>query len=122
MSAGVFTRARYETNLGVVVPIRVQPETLTAVLGSANNASADEDITIGYPRAVSSRSQRSPGIHARTVTLKFTAAPPTGYAVGQTYRIPVMQEEVWNALGEGIECNYLGVAAEVVSVRAEKIR
>lgn len=122
MSAGVFTRSRYTTDAGIVVPIRVQPETLTATLGASANSGSTNDVTPGYPRATVSKSRRSIGIHARTVTLKFTGTAPTGYAANQTYTIPVMSRTVWLTLSEGVTCTYLTVAAEVVSVNPEKIR
>lgn len=121
MSSGVFSRSKYETNLGVVVAIRVQPETIAATLGGAPNAAPADDITTGYPRATVSKSRRSVGIHARMVTIAFTT-PPTGYAVGQTHSLPVLTEAVWDGLAEGVACTYLGVAATVVSVTAEKVR
>lgn len=123
MSAGKFTKGKYQTNGGIVVPIRVQPETLSATLGQGTNSSVTGEIVPGYPRATISRSKRSVGIHARSVTLRFTGAtPPTGYAAGETYRIPVMSPTVWNALGEGVSATYLGAPAEVVSTSPEKIR
>lgn len=122
MSAGAFTRAFYDTNNGIRLAIRVQPETLAATLGGTVNASKTAPADQGYPRATVHKSRKSPGIHARTVTLQFTATPPTGYKVGSTYILPVMDLAVWTNLSEGAVCTYLGVAAEVVSTNPEKIR
>lgn len=123
MSAGLFTKGKYTTNAGVVVAIRVQPETLSATLGGTANASASGAVTPGYPRATVSKSKRSVGIHARTVTLRFVgAAAPAGYASNQTYTIPVMSAALWDTLAEETACTYQATPATVVSTSPEKIR
>jgi len=122
MSSGVFTRAKYTTDAGTIVPIRVQPETLAATLGGTANATAAGAVTPGYPKATVSKSRRAYGIHARTVTLAFIGTPPDGYAPNQTLTIPVMSLTVWQGLSEGVACTYLAKTAEVVSVNPEKIR
>lgn len=118
--AGAFTLSKYETDLDNVVPIKVQPETLAANIGAANAAPAG-DSEAGFPSADVSRSKRSIGIHARTVSIKFTATPPTGYAANSIYRIPILTKTVYEGISKGDTGTYLSVACQVVGKSPEFI-
>lgn len=118
--AGAFTLSKYETDNDNVVPIKVQPETLTANVGSANAAPSGA-VEAGFPSAQVSKGRRAIGINARTVSVKFTATPPTGYATNATYRIPIMTKTVWDAATKGTTGTYLGVAIIVVGKSPEAI-
>lgn len=121
MSSGVFVSARYETDEGNVVPMRVQPETLAAVLGTAN-ASATGPVEVGFPSAQVSQSKRALGINARTVTIKFPAgAEPPDYAPGTILRVPVMTKARFDALSKTSAVTYQGVPGEVAGKSPEKI-
>jgi len=123
MSAGVFELYFYETNGGLKSAIRLQPETIQAVLGGAVNASATGPATVGSPRVRVSASRRANGIHPRTVTVRFTTGTaPTGYAMGQTYTLPVLTETVWDGITDGAAMTYLGTTGTVVSKDSEKIK
>lgn len=121
MSAGAFKRAFYETNVGNIAPIRVQPETIAATVGGLN-ASATGPKTPGFPGVSVSRSRRSRGIHPRLATVTFTGTPPTGYLAGQSYAIPILTPARWANIGEGDTGTYLGQPIEVVSVTDEAIK
>lgn len=117
MSAGGFSTVRYQRdNLTAIHPIRVEKDSIT----TWNTAPAGEptsDIS-----AMVSRSQRSLGLHARTVTLRFPETnPPAGYKPGGITRIPVLTVAAFAALPiKGGTLQYLGVACTVVSKKAEK--
>lgn len=100
MSTGAFVLSKYETNEGAIVPIKLQPETITATIGGTANAAPAAAVDPGYPSADVSRSKRAIGIHARTVTARITA-PATDYLENTTVRIPVLTEAVWDAATRG---------------------
>ena len=120
MSAGEFVRSRYESNAGNIHPIRVQPETIAAEIGSANAApAAGVDVAIS---AKVSGGRRELGLIARKVRLAFTAAPPAGYAEDSIVTIPILTPAVFNAIAVGQTGTYQGVAVEVVGTTPETSR
>jgi hypothetical protein len=119
MSSGAFTLAGYSTDNGDIVGIRVQPETLTAVLGTAN-ASAGATFAAGFPSAQISRGKRTIGINARTVSIRLTAAL-TGYKADSILRIPVTTQARWAGLSRGTIVTYLATAGVVVGKTPEYI-
>ena len=120
MSAGNFTRSRYETDSGAILPIRVQPETLAANVGSVNAAPGGAVDGLGSARARGSRRQL--GVIARSVTVAFTGALPDDYAENQTHRIPIMTPAVYNAANPGTTGTYLGVPIVVIGKNPESVR
>ena len=122
MSAGAFTTdSKYETNQGSIHAIRLQPETLALTIGETANTSPDGAVDSPF-RARVSRSNGAYGLKPRTVTVRFTAAPPEGYKADQTYTLPVLQPTLWDTANAGTVCEYLGVAGVVVSTSPESIR
>lgn len=119
MSQGSFTQAKYETDNGNVVPIKVQPETILAVLGTANGQ-ATGDVEAGFPSAQVGKGRRTIGINARTVTIRFDT-PPSGYLENGVIRIPVLVRNRWDSLTKGQAVTYLSTAATVVGKSPEKI-
>lgn len=97
---GVFTLSKYETDNGDVVPIKLQPETLTATLGGAANAAPTGAYSLGFPSADVSRSKKAIGIHARTVSVKITT-PAADYAGNGLVRIAVPNPTVYNGVSKG---------------------
>jgi hypothetical protein len=122
MSAGKFNKVRYQTDAGVLVRIRVQPETLEAVFGGAINSSPAGTPDSTYPSALVSGSKRSIGIHPRFVTIFFTGDAPAGYKPEQTYRIPCLNTLAFESASEGGQANYLGKPGQVVSKTKENIK
>lgn len=126
MSAGVFTISKYETNSpalgGVIMPIRVQPETLAAVIGGVANAAPTGDVD--FPLRVSvSATDGEYGVKPRKVTLRFTdqADLPDGYS-GQDVTIPMMTPAIAAAAIDGAAGTYLTKAVTVVSTKPEDYR
>lgn len=120
MSAGLFSNSKYEADSGTIYRIKVQPETLSASIGGANAAPAGAIDGEGSARV--SGGNRQYGIKARSVTVKFTATPPTGYAENQTYRIPILTQARYAAINIGTTGTYLSTACEVVGKNPERVR
>lgn len=118
---GTFTRAKYETNRGLVTNIRVQDETIACVINSVGNDEPDADRTGGLPSAKVSGGRREIGINARTVTLILTAAK-TGYTIGKPLTIPALTKDFYDACEPGETGTYLGVACEVIGRTEEVIK
>lgn len=107
MSAGAFVKSKYEADNGKIHPCKVQPETLTANLGSVNAAPAG-DVDVNF-KARSTGGNRAYGIKMRAVTVKFTGSLPTGYEPNQLLRIPVLTKAVFDAIvADSTTGNYLG--------------
>lgn len=121
MSAGPFVNSAYEDDEGNVYNIRVQPETLLATL-SAVNAGASGAITM--PISARARgSKRMIGVSARTVRVRFSATPPTGYSPRSVVSIPVLTPAVYNATNNKTTgLIYLSSPVEFVGKTAESIR
>jgi len=119
MSSGEFVVVGYATDNADIVPIRVQPETLTAVLGTAN-ASAGATFAAGFPSAQVSKGKRAIGINARTVSIRLTAAK-ADYKAGSIMRSPVTTQARWTALSRGTTVTYLETAGVVVGKSPEFI-
>ena len=105
MSSGAFTLAQYSTDADNIVPIRVQPETLEATLGSVN-ASATGSLSAGFPSAQVSKSK---------------GQTPEGYAVGAVLRIPVTTKARFDALSKASAVTYLTKTGKVVGKSPERI-
>lgn len=117
MSAGEFVRSRYESDAGNIHPIRVQPETVAASIGSANAAPVG---TVDVPiSAKVSGGRRELGLIARRVRLAFTAGAPTDYAEDSIVSIPILTPAVFNAIAVGQTGTYLGLGVEVVGKTPE---
>lgn len=119
MSAGVFIYEQYEDDKGFVHPIKVQPETIAAVLGGTANASpgtpidANDFVRVGGGR-------RGYGIKARLARLAWTGAPPLGYKVGGTVTIPILSLALWNTLSSANTTGtYLGAGVKVVGLSSQ---
>lgn len=121
MSAGQFVLSKYETDNGDIVPIRVQPETLALTDGMKANAAPTAAVSAGFPSAQVSAGRRSLGINARKVSLRFTAAPPDGYAPNGILSVPVLKVDTFAAYTKGASVTYLEKAAVVVGRSPETI-
>lgn len=121
MSSGQFDRSFYETDNGDIVPLRIQPETLSADFDGTANAGATGPAAAGFPSANVSRSRRGYGIHARFVTVAWNTAP-AGYDDRGLLAIHVPVKATFDAITKGSTVTYLGGTAEVVSKTPELIR
>ena len=121
MSSGRFVRSRYESDGGEIYSIRLQPETIAAVFDGTANAAPTGAVTTEISAQVS-RGKRSIGMNARTANVRFTSDPPTGYAEGQVYRIPILTPDLYNELTTDTIGSYLSVPIEVVGLSPERRR
>lgn len=122
MSAGNFINTRYDADYDVAIhPIRVQPETITAEIGTIVNAPPTAPATSPISAQVS-RSTRSLGLHARVVFAKIAGTPPTGYAAGSTIRLPVLNSTFYNAALKGVLIQHLGTTWTITGRRGEVTR
>lgn len=123
MSAGPFQKTTYELDSGAIMPIRVQPETIAAVIGAVSNDPPTGPATTTFGSASVSQGKRTNGVNARLVRIKFApGSEPTGYAVGATVTIPLLTTAARDAAGPGVAVTYLGSAGTVVGLTGETRR
>lgn len=120
MSAGAFSRSRYQADNGSIHPIRVQPETLAANIGAANAAPTGAVTVPLFARARKSR--RAFGLGARSVRVAFTGAVPDGYAPNQILTIPILTPTVFNSIVPDQAGTYLGAPVVVIGTSSESRR
>lgn len=116
MSAGAFSRAKYESDGGEVYAIRVQPETIIA----ATNPEPAGAIT-AEPSAIANGSRRRIGVNARRVRVVFTAGAPAGYKPDSPIALPILTPTAFQALSKGETFTYLGGTVEVIGKTPEYI-
>lgn len=117
MSAGAFSNSKYESDAGTIHPIRVQPETITALANAAPAAATNSDIS-----AVVSLTRRQRGLRPRYVTVKFSDTVPDGYATGTALRIPILTPAVFDGLNVGGTGTYLGNPVVILGKEPERAR
>lgn len=120
MSNGPFSFTNYETNDGVIVGIRVQPETLALELDSVSNAAPAGTPAAGYPSAQTSQSRRAIGINARRVTCVYTDAA-TGDLPGLRITLPWLVLSTFNALPRNATGTYNGQPVRLANTLGEEI-
>lgn len=123
MSAGATVLSKYQdTKLSTNIrPIRIQPETLALEINSVANA-APTGAQNAYPSAQVSSGKRSIGVNARTVTIKFSGTPPTGYKADSPITLPWLTATTFGAIDVGQTGTYLETAIVVLGTSAEKVR
>jgi len=122
MSAGAFSITQYDSNeTGLVHPIRVQPETLLAQIGTVVNDPPLVPPTNPISAQVSN-STRALGLHARMVTARLLGAPPAGYLARGVIKIPAMTLDFYNEAKKGSIMTYLSTSWTVIGRRAEVVR
>lgn len=124
MSAGAYNSSKYQASYGDgtnIHPIRVQPETISAVIGGTSNNNEPPSAAVSNPiSAKVSRGGRGLGLKPRTVTLKFTGTVPTGYKAGAVIVIPWLKPFPL-AVVKGATGTYLNSTVVVVAVNPEKV-
>lgn len=114
MSAGAFTKSIYQTDAGLLVPIRIQPETLAAAFGTAGtNAPAQGPTQVAGTYNLNLNNRRRKPFSARYVAVRFTGTLPDGYGANQTLKIPILTLALFNNLIDGTTGTYLGQAIRV---------
>jgi hypothetical protein len=122
MSAGGFSIAKYAADSGTIHPIRIQPETAAALVGTTANAAPAGAVTAGAITARVTGGNRAYGVKARSISFRFTAAPPAGYLANQVYRIPILVKATYDAATIGGVGQYLTVATVIVGKNPERQR
>ena len=120
MSNGPFTFTNYEKNDGIIVAIRVQPETLGLTLNAVANDAPTGVPADGYPSAQTSQSRRAIGINARRVTCVYTDAA-TGDLPGLRITLPWLQLATFNALPKNATGTYDGQPVRLANTLGEEV-
>lgn len=122
MSAGAFVRSKYQASYDIgtqIHPIRVQPETISAVAAGDTNAPPDGSTNNPISAKIS-LGRRARGLSPRYITLQFPlTGQPTGYKAGGITRIPALTQGWYDGINAGDTVTYLGVACIVVSKTPE---
>ena len=114
MSAGKFDKAKYETDAGEIVVVKVQPETLAATFTpGGTNAEATGSVTVNGVFPLSLGNRRRKPFSGRYVAVSFTGTVPTGYKAGQILKIPVLTPAVFDTITDDATGTYLGQAIKV---------
>lgn len=125
MSAGTFGKTFYQASYGGgtnIHPIKVQPETIAASTGDADNDPPTGPITNPIS-AQASGGRRSIGLHARIIYLQLLGTPPAEYSAGSRTKIPCLTEAFYNAaIAPGATISYLGTTWKVIGSSEEKVR
>lgn len=119
MSAGEFTRTRYQTDSGSILRCRVQPETLALTIGGTANSAPASQVDDEGSVLISSR--RRNGVNARYVSLAWTGSPPAGYKEGVNVRVPVLQKSTFDAWALDATGTYLGAGVRLAGKTNEKV-
>lgn len=121
MSAGAFTRGRYQSDNTDVHPIRVQPETILATFGTTQNIEPSAPIGDGLPSAKVSGGRRQFGVNARFAVIAFEDDPPDGYKLNSPIKIPILLLTTYAGISKGQSVSYLDKTAIVLYKRPEQI-
>ncbi len=115
MASGPYTRAKYERDDLKIVPIRVQPETITAVGGEPTGAINERG------RAKVGGSRRTYGLHARGMRLARDFG--TGDNKGTRYNfLPILSTTAFATFTEGETVTYGGFDWQIIELVSEKWR
>lgn len=120
MSAGAFTRSKYEADDGTILNIRVQPETLLANIGGANSAPAGTVDGLGSAKARGGK--REIGVKARRIRVAFTDTKPDDYKENTVLEIPILTKARYDAIAIGATGTYLSNPCTVIGKTAESVR
>lgn len=118
MSAGVFTRTKYQSDTNGIYRVLVQPETLLLQVDGVANAAPLGDVD-QFTSAQVTKGKRQIGMGCRAVALRFTGAVPTGYKAGGIILVPILTSALYNSILPTSDLTYLTLPAEVVYLRPE---
>lgn len=122
MSAGPFSKTKYEADNDDIHPIRCQPETLELAKGGTTNSAPAGNITADALRAKVSRGNREYGLRPRYLNLVFDSDPPTGYKTGSYMRVPILKKSTFDAIAQDDTVTYLTKSARVAGKFPESKR
>jgi len=118
MSAGVFTRTKYQSDTNGIYRVLVQPETLLMEIDGVANAAPLGDVD-QFVSAKVTKGKRGIGMGCRAVAVRFTGTVPTGYKTGGIILVPVLTSALFNSILPTSDITYLTLPAEVVYIRPE---
>lgn len=121
MSAGQFDLTLYESDLGSIHLIRLQPETVSTLDSGSGAQTAPTGPATSPFWAKKTRGSNEYGLRPRCVNLRWTGTPPTGYDADEVLGVTVLQDAYYAAITIGQAITYLGAAAQVVGKVAENI-
>lgn len=114
MSAGKFVVSKYESNeLGVVMPVRLQEESLVFAAGEANTP-PDEAVSLGLFAHVS-KNRGAYGVGCRKIAFRWVDEAPDGYDPGGVLTLPILKLSTYVAYVPGTTGTYLGEQIVVIS-------
>lgn len=121
MSAGSFSRGKYECDGGDICPVRIQPETAAATFATVPNTAPAGATTMDMYAKVN-KSRREYGIGTRFVTCEWDGAPPAGYLATGQFSIAVLTQAVYNGITVLSAGVYLGANFTVLNKFPETMR
>lgn len=122
MSSGVFVTSKYEaTAIPFIMPVRIQPETLLLQVGTTANNPPTGAVTLPIFAKVT-KGKKSYGVGPRAITIRWSAAPPAGFAANQSITVPILTTALYTAATPGATGTYLGAAFVVSSRIAESAK
>lgn len=121
MSAGQFTRAKYECDTAGTCPVRIQPETAAATFAGTANAEPAGAVDMDMYARVN-KGRREYGVGTRFVTCEWDGAPPAGYEANGTIKIAILTRAVYDGIAVLSAGAYLGANITVISKTPENIR
>ena len=107
MSSGPFLLTFYETDLGNVCTIKVQPETIALQIGATANDPVTGPATAGFPSAQTGQSRRAIGINARRIRCVYEAGA-SGDLPGLSIVLPWLNPATYATIAEGTSGTYNG--------------
>lgn len=121
MSAGDFSRLKYECDAGDVCPVKIQPETAAATFAGTANDEPAGAITMNQFARVN-KTNREYGTRPRFITAEWDGAPPAGYSANGVIKIAILTTAVYNGIALLSAGVYLGANITVISKTPENIR
>lgn len=120
MSAGSFSVSKYQSDLGDIHEIKIQPETAEMDIDSVENTAPPSAVNSVFAAEVN-RGARAYGLRPRKIRVAFKASPPAGYRPYTTLTLPILQKSVFDGINNGDTVTYNGGTGEVTKKLAEDI-
>ena len=121
MSAGDFSRLRYECDGGDICPVRIQPETAAATFAGTANAAPAGAVTMNQYAKVN-KTNGEYGIRPRYVVAEWDGAPPANYSANGTIKIAILTQAVYDGIALLSAGVYLGANITVITKSPENMR
>lgn len=113
--------SKYKTDGGQVFPVLINPQTELLSFGSETNAPTSLGLTTEASLAIR-KDVAENGITSRKIYVVWKDEPPLGYASGRGFYIPILTPELFLAIRQGQEGQYIGTAIVVRRKLRERTR